>query len=273
MTTLVWDGVGTRVFETGVDRGVLYLPDGSAIPWNGLTAIVEKPDVSTTAVYFDGQKIQDLVVLGDFSATMKAITYPDEFLELEGSVELQPGAYIEDQPMQVFALCYRTLIGDDVDGLDAGHKLHIVYNLTAEPSDRSYETITDSTELMEFEWEITATPEEYPGYRPSAHVVIDSRKVDPDLLAELEAFLYGDETVDAALPELGVLLAHIADFYDMLIIVEDIGDGTWTAKVRDPDDLEFDVGEPTMFTLYHANATYLDADTYLLRNTVSYDEL
>lgn len=273
MTTLVWDDIGSRIFETGVDHGVLYLPDGTAIPWNGLTSIIKKNDSSTTSVYFDGQKVQDLVVLGDFSATMRAITYPDEFAEIQGSGDLQTGATLEDQQPQVFAICYRTLVGDDVDSLDAGYKIHVVYNLTAVPSDIEHRTISDSVSPIEFEWEITAVPEEFPGFRPSAHVIIDSRKVDPVLLEELEGFLYGTEAVDAELPSMFTLLSHIADFFDMVIIIEDEGDGTWTATVREDADLEFDPVEIGMFTLYHANAVFLDADTYELQNTVSYDEL
>ena len=136
MPILEWDKVGERYYETGIDRGVLYMPDGSAVPWNGLTSVIEHFDKSTSPVYYDGMKISDLVSLGDFSATMKAVTYPEEFVEIEGSAKLRNGLFVGDQPPQTFCLCYRTKIGNDVDGVDSGYKIHLIYNLTAIPSDK-----------------------------------------------------------------------------------------------------------------------------------------
>lgn len=272
MTLLVWDEPGTRVYENGLDRGVLYLSDGSGIPWNGLTSVVEKSQASKTSLYFDGMKFSDLVVLGAFSAVMKAYTYPSEFERLSGSSELQPGITLEDQPLGTFDLSYRTQVGNDVDG-DTGHKIHIVYNLTAVPSDRSRQTMGDSVSLTEFEWDISGIPEEFDGFRPSAHIIIDTRTTDEELVEELEAFLYGTESEDALLPPLTEMLTRIHEWTNLIVVIESDGDGTWTAKTQDDADIEFDLLEPGVFTLYHANATFLNADTYELSSTESLDDL
>src|SRR5580765_2617317 len=141
MSVLIWDTAGSKVYETGLDKGVLYLSDGSAVPWNGLTSIVEKFDKESESVYYDGMKITDLVYLGDFAATLKAITYPDQFIELDGYGFLRQGMYVGNQLPKTFSLSYRTRIGNDVDGDVAGYKIHILYNLTAIPTDRTYNTV------------------------------------------------------------------------------------------------------------------------------------
>lgn len=191
MAILEWDELEDRVYETGLDRGVLYLPDGSAVPWNGLTSVIEAFDKEVSAVYYDGMKINDLVSLGSFAATMRAITYPEEFVELEGFGEITNGVFAADQMPQLFGLCYRTQIGNAVEGDSAGYKIHLLYNVLAIPNQKEYQTISNETEPTEFEWSLTAIPEEVPGMRPTAHYVIDSREIDPWLLEELEEFIYG----------------------------------------------------------------------------------
>lgn len=199
MPILEWDKIGERVFERGVDKGVIYLSNGNAIPWNGLTGVNTKPEKSVEPTYYDGLKINDLVTVGAFSGKIQAITYPDEFLELEGYGEISAGVYVEDQLPKTFHLSYRTKIGSDIDADSTDYKIHIVYNVTALASDKNFVTIATETALTEFEWEITAVPEEVPGFRPSAHIVIDSRHADAQLLSDIELVLYGGIGVTAQL--------------------------------------------------------------------------
>lgn len=269
MSTIVWDKVGDRTYQTGVDRGVLYLPDGSGVPWNGLTSIAETPNRESNPVYFDGKKINDLVTLSDFVGSMKAITYPEEFLEFEGIASLRDGLHYADQRVKCFNLSYRTLIGSDVnDGL--GYKLHILYNVTAVAKDKEYATLNEETSLTEFEWDITAVPEEIPGFYPTAHIIVDSRNVHPLLLQDIEKMLYGDDDSEASLTPMADLVTYLATWF--LIKITDNGDGTWTAEAPHPGYIEFVDGDPTQFRILHANATYLDADTYEISDTVDFLE-
>lgn len=264
MSLLVWDKLSERIYETGLDRGVLYLPDGSAVPWNGLTEIIEKPNKEVSSIYYDGMKINDVVVLGEFQAIMKAITYPDEFVEIEGAVSLTDGVFLSDQRPQTFGLSYRTKIGNPIDGDSAGYKLHIIYNITAIPSDKSYSSITDSPSFSEFEWNITAVPEDFPGFRPSAHIIVDSRKVDPWLLEDIEKILYGTSSLNADLIPLPDLVDLLNNWHRIRIINN--GNGTWTAiSARDG----FISVDPItgIFTIVDVNAVYLDSDTYAISDT------
>lgn len=266
MTELVWDNVGDRTFETGVEKGVLYLPDGSAVPWNGLLSITEKNDRESSPVYYDGQKINDLVTFGDFSASMKAITYPDEFVLLEGTVTLSDGVYLGSQRPQSFGLCYRTRIGNDLTS-DAGYKIHLLYNVTAIPSDKTYSSISETMEPMDFEWDITAIPEDLVGYRPSAHLVINSMDIHPELLSYLEERLYGSPTITPELPPMQEFVEFIDEWY--VVIIRDLGNGVWSASTT-IDEL-IDVDPQGLFHIYSANAVYLDGDTYAISNSVELD--
>lgn len=272
MATLVWDKPGDRVYQSGLDRGVLYLPDGSAVPWNGLTSVIENFDKSVAPVYYDGMRIQDLMILGDFSATMKAITYPEEFEAIEGSTLFRPGMFLSDQVPQVFCLCYRTRVGDDLRGDEAGYKIHLVYNVTAIPSNKTYASVSDNPNIVEFEWAITAIPEETPGFRPTAHIVFDSRDFDPLLMEDLETILYGDLTGDALLLAMPDLLGFIQQWYRVKIT--DNGDGTWTA-VSDRDGfISFLDGiTATEFQITGVNALYLDDDTFQISDTTDVSQV
>lgn len=267
MSILVWDEIGTRTYETGIDHGVLYLADGSAIPWNGLTSITESFDKESTPTYFDGQKINDLVTPGDFAASMKAVTYPDEFLEFEGLAKARHGLHYDNQRPKPFCLSYRTLVGNDVDGT-AGYKIHILYNVTALPNDKAYNSSSESISLTEFEWNITAVPEEVPGFYPTAHIVIDSRDIHPLLLQDIETMLYGNDTVEASLTPMAELVAYLNTWF--LVKITDNGDGTWTAQADHPGYITFDETDPTKFILSNVNATYLDPDTYEIEDTVDF---
>lgn len=269
MAALVWDQVGERTFESGIDRGVLYLSDGSAIPWNGLTSVSEDSNVDTSPSYYDGMKIGELPSLGEFSATLNAVTYPDEFSQFEGFglAEATPGVSIGEQRPKTFDLCYRTKLGNDVDGDTVGYKIHVLYNVTAVPQSREFTSLSEQINLSEFSWNLTAVPENLTefGFAPTAHVVINTLTIDPDLLDSIEAVLYGDESGDAALIPLLELLTLIFGEASNLITITDNNDGTWTADTT--NDLLFTVVDDE-FEITEANAIFLDASTYRVSNTV-----
>lgn len=206
MAKIVWDQSGQRLYETGVKMGVLYVQDESGaypkgVAWNGLTAVNETPSgAEATPLYADDIKYLNLRSAEDFGATIEAYMYPEEFEKCDGSAELAPGVKIGQQARNAFGLCYRTVLGNDIAGNDYGYKLHIIYGATAAPSEKSYATINDSPEAITFSWEVNCTPVEVEGFKPTASLVIDSSKVDPEKLAALEAKLYGDESTEAMLP-------------------------------------------------------------------------
>ncbi len=268
MPELVWDKVVDRTYECGLDRGVLYPPDGDPVPWNGLTSVVEVANKDVSPLYYDGMKVADVVVPGDFAATMTAITYPDEFFPLEGYSALRPGVWAADQKSQVFGLSYRTKIGNVSSTDEIGYKLHLIYNITAVPSDKTYATQGEDPSLVEFEWGLTAVPEECPGFRPTAHFIIDTTKVDPWLLEDLNAILYGSETGFASLPPLTELVAMIQDWYR--IKITDNGDGTWTVETKRDGILIFD-GDGG-FTINKANAYYPSPGEFVISDSVDATE-
>ena len=198
MAKLVWDKTGDRLYETGVKNGVLYIPTAGVyskgVAWNGLTAVTESPSgAEATALYADDTKYLSLMSAEEFGATIEAYTYPDEFAVCDGSAELADGVMIGQQKRSIFGLCYKTTIGNDTEGNDHGYKLHIIYGAQAKPSERAYATINDSPEAITFSWEITTTPVNVTGAKPTASLVIDSTKADPSKLAALEDILYGKD--------------------------------------------------------------------------------
>lgn len=206
MAKLVFDESGKRFYETGVSKGVLYVQDANGtypegVAWNGLTAVNEAPSgAEATPLYADDIKYLELRSAEEFGATIEAYTYPDEFEQCDGSAELAEGVVIGQQARKAFGLCYRTIVGNDVQGNDFGYKLHLIYGATAAPSEKAYATVNDSPEAVTFSWEVTCTPVEVTGFKPTATVVIDSRKVDAEKLAALEDKLYGSESEEAQLP-------------------------------------------------------------------------
>lgn len=207
MSKLTWDQTGERFYETGVKNGVLYVYDsatkkyGTGVAWNGLTAVTEAPSgAEATPLYADDIKYLNLLSNEEFGATIEAYTYPDEFMACDGSAAIAEGVYIGQQARKTFGLCYKTTVGNDVDGNDLGYKLHLIYGCLAAPSEKAYATINDSPEAITFSWEITTTPVEIEGYKPTACITIDSRKVDADKLAALEAKLFGGADSEATLP-------------------------------------------------------------------------
>lgn len=203
---LVWDAAGERLYETGVKKGVLYVQDNKGaypkgVAWNGLTGVTESPSgAEANAIYADDMKYLNLYSAEEFGATIEAYTYPDEFAECDGSAELTAGVTIGQQKRKAFGMCYRTVLGNDVTGEDYGYKLHIIYGAMASPSEKAYATVNDSPEAITFSWEVTTTPVNVEGLKPTASLVIDSTKVDPSKLSALEVILYGSENADPRLP-------------------------------------------------------------------------
>lgn len=216
MSKLVWDQTGERLYETGVKMGVLYpqSADGTypkGVAWNGITAVTESPSgAEATPLYANDIKYLNLISTEEFGASIEAYTYPDEFAECDGSATIATGVYIGQQARKAFGLCYRTAIGNDVDMNEHGYKLHIIYGALAAPSEKAYSTINDSPEAITLSWEVTTTPVNVTGFKPTASVTIDSTKVDAEKLAALEAILYGADEEEARLPlpdEIATLMA------------------------------------------------------------------
>ena len=215
MAQLTWDATGEHLYETGVRKGVLYVqnPNGTyatGVAWNGLTAVTESPSgAEATAIYADDIKYLNLYSVEEFGATIEAYTYPDEFAECDGSASPVTGMSIGQQSRKSFGFCYRTAIGNDVSGDDYGYKIHILYGCKVSPSEKSYQTINDSPEAITFSWEVTTTPVEVSGYKPTACVVIDSTKCNASKLTALENKLYGTENSDPILPLPDVIKADL----------------------------------------------------------------
>lgn len=205
MTVLEWDAVGERLYETGVDRGVLYVRDSNGeypegVAWNGLTTVTESPTgAESNKQYADNIVYLNLISTEEFGATVEAFTYPPEFEECDGTA-LQNGVAVGQQARKTFGLAYRTRVGDDIDGVDAGYKLHLVYGALAAPSEKAYATINDSPEAITFSWELSTTPVSVTGLKPTALLTIDSTKVDLADLTTLEDILFGTVGDNARLP-------------------------------------------------------------------------
>lgn len=206
MARLEWDKTGEHLYETGVDHGVLYFPDQTGaykngVAWNGLISVSESPSgAEATGQYADNIKYLNLISAEEFGATVEAYTYPEEFEACNGNKELvdNTGVYVGQQSRSVFGFCYRTMIGNDTDGQDHGYKLHLVYGCQVSPSEKAYQTINDSPEALTFSWELSTTPVNVTGKKPTALLVIDSTKIDSTKLARIEAKLYGDESSTGA---------------------------------------------------------------------------
>lgn len=241
---ITWD---ERRYELGLDRGVIYLPDGSSAPWNGLTALDETLSDSATSFFLDGVKFVDVGSIGDFAATLSAVTYPPELDEIVGVVEVGNGWLTHDQPHKTFSLSYRTLVNEDK------YKIHLVYNLMAASGAKLYSTIADQVNLSEFSWNLVSVPEKADGVRPTAHVILDGSELAPPVVGYIEQIIYGTDSASPRIPS----LAELLNLFTLIII--DNGDGSWSAigseaLVHDHGDGSFEIDD--------ANATYIDADTY-----------
>lgn len=213
MAEVVWDQVGERVYETGVDHGVLYVPDALGVydtgfAWNGLISVTESPSgAEPTPMYADNIKYLNLMSVEEFNATIEAYTYPDEFMLHDGTAELAPGVTVGQQTRRPFGLSYRTRIGNDLVGTDAGYKLHLIYGALAAPTEKAYSTINESPEANTFSWELSTTAIEVPGMKPSASLTIDSTKVAAAKLAQIETLLYGGAATEPSLPTPAEIIA------------------------------------------------------------------
>lgn len=201
MARIVWTAQGERYFETGVDRGVLYLPFDPGVAWPGLISVSENPSGGDPQpYYFEGKKYLNVASKEEYEATLTSYYPPAEFLECDGVTRLQNGLYITQQARSTFGFSYRTKIGNDLKGPDFGYKIHLVYNALAAPSARPNQTAGPSGEAAVFSWNLTTKPPAITGHRPTAHLVIDTRFTDPDILADLEDLLYGTDEDLSALP-------------------------------------------------------------------------
>lgn len=205
MARLIWDEVGQRFFETGVKNGVLYVQDNdgsykNGVVWNGLTAVTESPSgAEETPLYADDVKYLTLRSAEEFGATVEAYTYPEEFEQCDGSAAIAAGVTIGQQARRAFGLCYRTSVGNDIQGQNFSYKLHLIYGCTVAPSEKSYSTINDNPEAITFSWELSTVPVPVEGFSPTASLVIDASKVDEGKMELLENALFGDETNEAKL--------------------------------------------------------------------------
>lgn len=206
MAKIVWDKTGERLYETGVEQGVLYNIDergaySKGVPWNGLTAVTESPSgAEATPLYADNIKYLELQSAEEFGATIEAYTYPDEFGECDGTASIGQGIIIGQQSRKIFGLSYKTVVGNDVKNNDYGYKLHLIYGAKAAPSEKAYSTINDSPEAITFSWEVTTTPVPVNGHKPTSTLVIDSTKVGEGVMKKIEDVLYGGDEAEPRLP-------------------------------------------------------------------------
>jgi hypothetical protein len=262
LATLVWDKAGERFFETGVDRGVLYLQDGRVAAWNGLRSVEEGADAESSSFYIDGVKFLHRVAPGDFQGKLTALTYPDEFEEVVGTSEVAPGMYHYNQPPKMFNLSYRTRVGNDIEGVEHAYKLHILYNLTAVSDQYSFQSTGEQITPVDFSWSLGGTPPVVSGHRPTVHICIDSRDASPGILDQIESLLYGTNVANPRLPDFDEMTGLMAMFGSFVVV--DNGDGTWTG---------FDLADTYatvvdgQFTVNNVDATYLDTSTYTVSTT------
>lgn len=206
-----WNKPGERFFETGVDQGVLYPRAGAGVPWNGLVAVNE----STTggeaeALYYEGVKYRDVFASEEFQATLEAFAAPAQFAACDGTKQLAPGLFVTQQPRESFGLCYRTMIGNDLVGVEYGYKLHLVYNCTAAPSGRNNKTISNSMSPETRTWTLHTVPPPATNFKPTSHLVLDSTLVNPFAMQQVEAILYGHDNGDARLPSVAEIVDLLA---------------------------------------------------------------
>lgn len=205
MSRLQWDETGKRFYETGVEKVVLYpmtnAAYGTGVPWNGVTSIQESPSgAESTAIWADNIKYLNLISNEEFKATIEAYTYPDEFKACDGTSELATGLYAKQQTRSAFGLSYMTKVGNDVDGADHASQIHIIYGCKAAPSQKQYQTMNESPEAMTLSWELSTTPVDVPGFKPTAQIVIETKELTSEKLTTLQNILWGGDETQARLP-------------------------------------------------------------------------
>jgi hypothetical protein len=262
MTVLQWDRVGERFYQIGLDRGVLYLRDGTAVAWNGLISVSDDSAVEVKPYYLDGVKYLETVVPGDYAGKLKAFTYPEEFDQVNGILDPAEGLSLYNQQPKSFNLSYRTKVGNDLNG-DHSYKIHLLYNLTAEPESYSYETVGKESKATEFEWSLTGIPQRSANFRPTAHISIDSEDTPPGVLEILENLLYGTLNTQPNFPTIEEVTAMFG--YLGALIIIDNGDGTWVAV--DESNTYITMLDDTTFQIANADARFLDSTTYTVSTT------
>lgn len=262
---LKWDEDGKRLYETGVSHGVLYpkFNGGKGVAWNGLTAVNEQHEGGeTTAQYADDIKYLNLISREEFKATIEAFTYPDEFAECDGSLEVKPGVFAGQQKRKPFGFSYVTRIGNDEEQDAYGYKIHLVYNCLAAPSDKNYETVNDTPSAITFSWEVSTTPEQTAAGEPTAHIEIDSTKVNADQLAAFEAIIYGSGTTQPRLP--------LPDEVFGMFSADAHGALTGISITTSPSDVSYTVGETFDPTGMVVSATYENSLDPVVLNAGAY---
>lgn len=201
MTKIAWGQPGERLFETGIDRGVLYPETGPGVPWNGLISVTEAPDGGEpTPFYFDGEKFLNILSSEEYAATIEALSAPPEFRVSDGTAQMATGLFVTGQPRKPFDLCYRTKVGNDISSDGLGYKLHLIYNAYASPSEKANTTISDSAEAVVLSWPISTIPVKVSGFKSSSHLVVDSTLVNSLVMMDLEEVLYGTEVTQPSMP-------------------------------------------------------------------------
>jgi hypothetical protein len=231
VSRITWGDVGSRYYENGVDRGVLYVGEGDGVPWNGLTSVTENvTGGAAKAYYVDGEKYLNVASREEYSATLTAYTYPDEFEVCDGTVAVRPGFFATNQRRQSFGLTYRSMVGNDITPI-AGYKIHIVYGALASPSTKAWKAIAASQNPDDFSWTLTSLPPDISGFKRTSHFIVDSRDIDPTTLSGIEDILYGTDTTAPRLPT----IVEITDLIDVgnHLTVTDNGDGTFTLTAPD----------------------------------------
>lgn len=232
MTKMTWDSVGQKFYEAGVDRGVLFVSGYAGVPWSGLISVAENPSGgASTSYYLDGETYVIVSDSEEYAATITAFTYPTEFEACNGEGNANTGLYAMHQPRVPFDLSYRTLIGNDVDGVNHGYKIHLVYGALVAPSQRANGTLNDSSNASDFSWAIKANPPAVPGFKATAHFVIDTRTAYAASVSDIEDIIYGTSTTDPRMPT----FSEINDIFEShaILRIVDNGDGTWTATAAD----------------------------------------
>lgn len=266
MPMLKWGAVGERYFEAGVDRGVIYVDGQDGVAWTGLISVNEAPTGGDPKPYYlDGVKYNNRASREEYKASIEAYTYPPEFAPCDGTVELEgaqaQGLFISQQPRKPFHFSYRTKIGNDLEGIDKGYKIHIVYNALATPTNKSYKALGKSEDASTFSWDITTMSRVIQGSLTSAHLVIDTREAYPWAVAAIEQKLYGTVDTPAVMPTPDELIALFVD--NALLKITDNGDGTWTAE--GPDSIISMLDDHT-FQINWPSAIMLDDHTYEVRS-------
>lgn len=241
MTKLTWGDDGTRFFEAGIDRGVLYIPGQPGVPWNGLKSVRENiSGGEAQSYYLDGIKYANVIASEDFSATIEAFSSPREFSACDGTVSMAPGFYATLQRHKSFGMSYRTKIGDDISGLDSGYKIHLIYNALASTPSRENNTINNTGDPTNLSWEISTKPKIKTGIRPTAHFILDSRELSKFHITALEKVLYGSDSSSSYLPTLSEILTILETIDPAELSVVNNGNGSYSASGTAVEIVDFE---------------------------------